>query len=209
MKKSAIFGMWLSACSTWAQPSTAEADLLRLMEGTLYTVSHRETADGRLSACGLEFNVIARDHATRAGAAVQGIGSFYLRRMGANFAYALKLGVRDGINPEARPFAPSNAFVRPPRGNAPTTRAIRTESDTPGYALYLGALDDDIARVYQSITEQRRFIVGFNRRAGQQDVNLDIDLSVKAARMEGNRLVRDRTSEMVDEFNACVGDLLK
>ena len=192
-----------------AQGTPEEQEILRLMEGTIYTVAHRETVDGVLGACGLEFSVIGRDNATRQGGPVTAIGSFYFRKFGSQVAYALKLGVRDVIGmTSSPPFAPANAFVRAPRGAAPP-KPIRSESDTPGFALFLGSIDDSVAATYKALLEERRFVVGFNRKPGQQDVNLEVDLSVKDAKMVGAEVVRTRSRYMVDDFNACVGDLFK
>ncbi|WP_295525650.1 hypothetical protein [uncultured Pseudacidovorax sp.] len=198
----------IASSPVWAQPA-AQEDALSALVGTVYTVAHRETSEGLLEACGLEFNVIGRDHATRGGAAVQGIGSYYLRRSGNAVMYALKLGVRDTLGSEGRAVSPYYAFARPVRGSGPRERALRAESETPGYALFVGAVDDEAIAVLKAILEQRRIVVGFNRKAGQQDVSLEIDLAVKAARLEGDRLIRDRSSAMVDDFGACINDLAK
>jgi len=200
------------ATSTYAvfpQPSGIEAAVAQQIEGTVSVIPRRSSTDGVLEACGLEFSEIKRDFSTKRGAPVTMVGSFYLRlNKQAGLAYNLKLGLFDGLGNTTRPVAPSNAFISAPSGRAPK-KAIRRDSDTAGYALYVGALDDDVVAAYAGILEKKKLVVGFNRAIGQQDVSASIDLTVTDANIVGGEMVRTRSDDSVRDFSSCVGDLLK
>ena len=192
-----------------AQPSTVEAELARQLEGTVYTTPRRSSADGILQACGLEFSEIKRDFSTRRGAPVTIVGSFYLRLTQLpSLVYNIKVGLFDGLGNTTAPVAPANAFISAPQGNAPK-KAIRMDSDTPGYALFVGPLDDDVKAAYAGIVEKKKLVVGFNRVSGQQDVTTVVDLTVVDANFVKDKVVRTRSDDAVLDFASCVGDLLK
>lgn len=200
-------------CSGSVLASTPEELLdqtLEMLRGTIYVLPHRETADGRLIACGLEFSALDRDRSTKQGAPVRLVGSYYFRTTGetdGGVAAVLKLGVYDGLQTE-NATRPAKAFVRAARGFAPE-QTRQTQADNPGFGLFVSGLDDSAVKTYQAITEERKFVVGFNRKPGQQDVAVTIDLTVEDTAMEGEKVKRTRSTHMVDDFNACVGDLLK
>lgn len=193
----------------FAQTLALDGEITRQLEGTVYTIPKRSSADGVLEACGLEFSELSRDFSTKRGAPVTMIGSFYLRlTKRSGLVYAMKLGLFDGLGNTTNPVAPANAFISAPNGNAPK-KAIRMESDTPGYALFLGALDDDVLAAYAAIIDKKKLVVGFNRASGQQDVTATIDFTVVDANIVNNKVVREKSEDMVRDFSLCVGDLLK
>ncbi len=192
----------------WCSTSDLERQLAEYMSGTLFVKSHRETADGQLSACGFEFAAIGRDFATKASAPVLVNGSYYIRTYQNNFGYALKVGVRDGMDGSAKAWAPANAFLRDTNGIAPKN-IIRTEAETPGYALFIGALDDSQRQVFEGIMKNQKTVLGFNRKKGQQDVHIEIDLTVKDSKARESQLIRERSNEMVEQFAKCIVDLSK
>ncbi|TWO67024.1 hypothetical protein FN976_26185 [Caenimonas sedimenti] len=202
--------LFLLPLASGAQPSNQETDLAAILKGTLYVAPHRETADGQLKACGLEFAAVGTDHSTKLGGMVRVVGSFYLRpHEKVGLAYMLKLGVVDGLPPGTR-TAPANAFVRAPDANSSPTKPIRGPADRPEFALFVGeALDEAILAVLRSITEGKTFVVGFNRAPGQQDVQLPIDLTVVNSKMDGARIVRERSDSAVQQFASCNSDLMK
>lgn len=183
--------------------------LAQKLEGTVFVAPHRETADGVLTACGLEFSAMKRDFSTLGGAPTKISGSFYFRPhpSGGGLAYALKLGVFDGFSYE-NGFAPNNAFISAPNGKIPQ-KAVKAPSENPSYALFVGPLDDAVADAYRAILQRNELAVGFNRKPGQQDVTFIIDLTVVNSKMNGDAVVRERSREPVAVFAACTGDLLK
>jgi hypothetical protein len=200
----------LTSAIAVAQTSVAEVEsaVAQTLEGTIRTVAHRESADGVLRACGIEFSALTRDFSTKGGAPVMIVGSFYLRsNEKIVLGYGLKLGFIDGLGSK-RPVAPANAFIRAPRGNAPK-KAIRVDADTPEYALFAGALDDEVIAAYTSIIEQSQLVVGFNRRLGQQDVTATLDLTVIDVEMRDGKAVRQHSGQPVSDFAACSADLMK
>lgn len=198
----------LSCAPAFAQNADALAELAQKLEGTIFTKPHRESADGILTGCGLEFSALKRDFSTKSGAPVKVAGSFYLRpNSRTGIAYVLKLGVFDGFAFD-NGFAPYNAFISAPNRNPPT-KAIRTLAENPSYGLFIGAWDKDVNAALQSIVDKRQLVVGFNRKPGQQDVAFTLDLSVVDTQMNGTDVVRKSSSEPVDQFNECSRDLLK
>lgn len=197
----------LISLSAIAQSESEVMRLTQKLEGTFFVVPHRETADGVLTACGLEFTAMKRDFSTKNGAPTKIVGSFYLRPHDSfGLAYALKLGVFDGFSFE-NGLAPNNAFVSAPNGKIPP-KAVRVLSDSPNFALFIGALDDAVTEAYRAILEKNILAVGFNRKPGQQDVTFLIDLTVVDTKMNGDAVVRERSSEPVAQFAACLRDLL-
>lgn len=189
--------------------STVEAQVVQELQGTLFTKSHRETAEGQLQACGMEFAALERDFSTKGGAPIRIVGSFYMRASEKwGLSYALKLGVLDGLNPKSGAVAPFNAFIRAPTGNAPK-KAIRALAENEGFALFAGALDEDVVAAYQAIVEEKKLVVGFNRRPGELDVNTTLDLTVIDTTMSKGKALRERSTQTVDEFVVCTGALFK
>lgn len=181
-----------------------------MLSGTVYTIPHRESADGRLRACGLEFAAIGQDFSTKRGAIVKVIGSYYVRKIGSDsFGWALKLGIFDGFG-WSNPVPPNHAFVRAKSASAPELeRTRKTAAETPGYALIVGTIDESAVSTLKAIPDQRHIVLGFNRAPGQQDVVIPVDLTVQNTQMEGDKPVRQRSHEMVNDFTACVSALLQ
>jgi hypothetical protein len=199
----------LASVNADAQPTAELAQLAQRLEGTIYVIPHRESADGTLTACGLEFAAMTRDFSTMKGAPVKLSGSFYLRSHPTiGIAYMLKAGFFDGFD-FTNGFAPANAFISKPNGKAPK-KAIRQEAENKGFALFVGALDDEVIAAYAGIAEKQQLVVGFNRKSGQQDVTFNLDLTVidTSIGVDG-QVVRKRSNVPVDEFMACSSDLMK
>lgn len=193
--------------SALSQATDPIAELAQKLEGTIYVIPHRESADGVLTGCGLEFAALKRDFSTKRGAPVKIVGSFYLRpNSNTGLAYMLKLGVFDGISYE-NGFAPNNAFISAPNGQAPV-KAIRAQAENPGFALFIGLLDKEVTAAYAAILEKSQLVVGFNRKPGQQDVTFALDLTVVDTQMENDEVIRKRSGEPVANFVACSSDLL-
>jgi hypothetical protein len=197
-----------SMLPAFGQTSDSMALLTQKLEGTVYVIPHRESSDGVLTACGIEFAAMKRDFSTKHGAPVSVVGSFYLRPNGATgIAYMLKMGVFDGGSFN-NGVAPNNAFIRAPNGKAPR-KGLRSMSESPGFALFVGGLDGDVVAALRAIAENSRLVVGFNRAPGQQDVTFDLDLTVTETNMVNGDVVRVKSREPVSVFMACSGDLMK
>ena len=205
------FTMFLALASMNAVAQSADEldQLAQRFEGTIYVIPHRESADGALTACGLEFSALKRDFSTMKGAPVKVVGSFYLRpNLHTGIAYVLKLGIFDGIEYKDG-IAPANAFIRAPNGSTPE-KAIRREAETKGFALFIGGLDETVVAAYAGIAEKSQLVIGFNRKPGQQDVTFKLDLTVVDIEMrEDGQVIRKKSGEPVSEFIACSGDLFE
>ncbi|MGJ7582790.1 hypothetical protein ACSFA3_21675 [Variovorax sp. RHLX14] len=196
-------------CSmAFAQPQNLHEKIQKDLAGTFAVLPLRESADGQLLACGLEFSALTPDRSTKRGAPVKIIGSYYLRTFPVvGLGYSLKLGIYDGLT-WTNPSPPNNAFVRSLRGRSPAT-ASRLLAETPGFALFFGPLDNSFDQTLAEIVDEGKLVVGFNRAVNQQDVVLTLDLHVENTRMVEDRVVRTRSTWMVDEFSACVEELIK
>ena len=198
----------LSVCAAASTPASPGPATATIAAGTLYVRHHRETIDGRLSACGLEFAAVTLDHSTRQGQPVKLAGRYELRAWPQGGpGYSLKLGLYDGLTWD-HPVAPHNAFVRAPRGPAPR-RPLRLDAANPGHALFFDALDDTFTATFRSIVEDRTLAVAFNRAAGEQDVTAVIDVQVAATRTQDGRTVQELTTETGDDFRACANELFQ
>jgi hypothetical protein len=186
------------------QPPVTEA----ASAGTLFVKHQRETVDGKLSACGLDFAVVTIDHSTRQGAVVKLAGRYDLRGWPqGGLGYSIKLGLYDGLE-WVHPVAPHNAVVGSPRGPA-SRRPQRLEAQTAGYALFFDALDESFASTFRAIQEERRFVIAFNRAAGERDVTAEVDLQVASSRVVDGQTVRELTTETADDFLTCASELFK
>lgn len=198
--------VWASAQAPARQPPASAGNVVAA--GTLYVKHHRETIEGRLSACGLEFAAVANDHSTRRGEPVKLAGRYELRAWPhGGPGYSLKLGLYDGLTWD-HPTAPHNAVVRSPQGPAPR-QPLRLDAANPGHALFFDALDDTFAATFRSIVEDRTFVVAFNRAAGEQDVTATIDVQVAGTRTQDGRTVQELTTETGDDFRTCASELFK
>lgn len=199
--------MLASGC--FAQTPDVLGEVAQTLEGTILIVPHRESADGRMTACGLEFSALKRDFSTKGGAPVKVVGSFYMRNhSNGGLFYALKIGIADGLGAAPIVSAPANAFIRSPRRKAPI-KARRSPGENPDYALFVVAVDDDVVSAYQAIAEQKQLVVGFNRTPGQMDVITVLDLTVIDTKMEGGKVVREKSQKPVEDFLDCTGTLFK
>ena len=180
-----------------------------MLEGTIFIVPHRESVDGMMTACGLEFSALKRDFSTKGGAPVKIGGSFYMRNhSNGGFFYALKIGIADGLGGNSVVSAPANAFIRAPRGETPV-KAVRSAGETSAYALFVGAVDDDVISAYEAIAEKNQLVIGFNRAQGQVDVTTTLDLTVIDTKMVDGKIVREKSPQPVEDFLDCTGKLFK
>lgn len=205
----ALVGAFLIVCAEYAvaQSSSSDAKMDALLEGTIYTVPHRDTVEGKLTACGVEFAALKRDFKDRKGELVRIVGSFYIRPDGkGTLYYLLKLGVTD-MTANFQTFAPYNAFVSTPNDKV-SIKPIRTPAETTGYALFGGPLDSVITAVLIGIQEKKQLNVGFNRVQGQTDFLTKVDLTVIDTQLKNDVPVRERSNETVATFNRCMADLI-
>ena len=192
--------------AAYAAPSALELELAKNLAGTTHVFLHRDSIDGALYSCGLEFGTVTQDFTTQQGGITKLAGSFYLRkRKEGSPIYLLKLGLFDGLKAVA--VAPANAFIRPEFGKAPV-KALGTPGEKAGFTLFGGQIDDDVGAILRSIVVDRKVVIGFNRRPGQKDAISFIDLTVQETSFDGVKPVRIHSEKMVQDFSRCVDDLL-
>ena len=102
--------------TAFAQPEILHNVIGDDLAGTFAVQPLRESADGKLIACGLEFSASTHDRSTKKGAPVKIVGSYFLRNYSvAGLGYSLKLAIYDGLT-WTNPPPPHQAFVRSVRG---------------------------------------------------------------------------------------------
>lgn len=199
----------VAATPASAELTEVERSIIAKLQGTIYVAPVRETAEGKLGACGFNFSAIGFDYATKNGAPIKIVGGYTIRandRLG--LTYALKLGAYDGMDWK-NPWAPYNAFARGRQSNGPGEKPVRALSDLPGYALFAGQFGQSTIDAVRSVQELKELVVGFNRAPGQQDVQLLLDLTVADTQFVDGEAVRQRSDAAVTDFAACLSDLLK
>ena len=134
-----LFGA--STTHVLAQPDAAtmerlKRDALDSQLGTLSVVAQPNFADGRLSGCTVEYNVLAKDWAYKKGDYIKVSGAFGLMEAGSGtIGVVLKVILHD-VDPRGMQLTPSP----PARANFVTSRFSTTQSaavasyqsDTPG-----------------------------------------------------------------------------
>ena len=178
--------------------------------GTTEIVFHKDTADGILEGCGLEFSALGRDTA-RGGQLYKINGSYYTRTSGSSIHGFLKLGVwdysKDLTNPP-KPFAPPRAFIS--GVNKPAARpASSMKSDNPAYSLHIFRFDENLRLALESVSDNKRIDVIFNRYPGRMDTATAIDLTVKSSKILDDRFIKEHSDDMLSAFHECSLQILK
>jgi hypothetical protein len=95
-----------------AQQSTQLENFMNSRVGTTAISAFPQFADGKLTSCLLEFNVLARDAVYRQGGLMKVFGSFGVMEAKNVLAVALKLVVHDidMKTAEFRPSPPANSY---------------------------------------------------------------------------------------------------
>lgn len=120
----------------------------------------------------------------------------------------LKLGLRD-LDANFTPLEtnyPESAFVETAaRQNNAAQVLARSDAEDGTGRLYVFNLDDVLLASLREIIERERITVVFNRKTGQSDVRLPIDLTVTDI---GADLKPIRSHSELGDFAACTSELL-
>jgi hypothetical protein len=215
MRRSLIAAAIVAATVTLAysqQPakpqSTKQVELfLNSRLGTTSIEAYPQFADGKLDACVVEFNSIARDYMYRQGGFMKIGGSFGLMTAKGNVAVTLKIIVHDIelSTGTFTPSAPANGYFVFGNGTSISSQVAKYTSDTPGAIFAIFKIEPTFAQLAAAIdTGQVTF--AFNRKSGGADVKVPLDLTVKDTDENGQKTF---SRQMVLDFYRCNSDLLK
>jgi len=177
-------------------------------DGTVDVYYQPQSADGQLNSCMLVFTSLVRDHATMKGAQVIVNGSIAIRKIGAErLMFTGKLGTR--------PFSAQNQWQAPAHfffatANRSTAGLAKiADAESPGYKLLIAPMGDEIIQFLEEMGRSGEFTVGFNRKAGGQDVRVPVKIAVSLTKdVNGSAVKVDNEKTRVD-FYACLSKLLK
>lgn len=200
--------MKLLAFTTLLVPLFAMAEPIET--GTWDVENQDITVEGKLEGCSLVFTAVTVDRAYLSGKQVVLNGSVGLRTLGRkDLLFTGKLGTRQWTPSGAGAWeAPVHFHFFSKTGT--TAGSVRLmDAETPGYRLLLGrATDDKILPLLMDMASTGEFGVGFNRKAGGQDVRTQIKMNVRMkvdGRGGGSRVETDETPAA---FAACVSQLI-
>lgn len=212
MKKVALALSLLWACHvSAAEQSKAIDQLANKMLGTIHAGSQRASNDGELKGCGMDFIALGRDFSTKRGSLYKAVGSYYFRNVNGAPQFWLKLGVWDinFENPGIEKLSSiGNAHVAS-NGQMALKPKLKIDSDTPGFFIYIFESTEDAAKVWGEFLRDGKLLIGFNRKAGQQDVVFTFDGTISSARLIGNEFIRQRSRDQLDEVGYCTAQLVK
>lgn len=182
-----------------------------LENGTWDVENQDITVEGRLEGCSLVFTALTTDYAYLSGQQVVLNGSIALRTLDSkDLLFTAKLGTRQltasGTSQWERPVH----FHIFSKTGSTAGRVKIMDAETPGYRLLRGrATDSEILALIMEMTESAEFGVGFNRKAGGQDVRSQINMNVRL-RPDGNGGARRVASnETPVAFATCVFGLIQ
>lgn len=182
----------------------------QILEDGTYDVYVQEiSAEGRLEGCSLVFTTITTDTAYLRGAQVLLNGSIALRTLGAkDLLFTAKLGTRQILPNGPGAWEPPTHFHFYTKTGTTAGRAKITESDTPGYRLLIGrATDPEIFNLVMEMADAGELRVGFNRKAGGQDVTAPIKMNVALGKDATGTMRRVLNPQTPKAYADCVSRL--
>ena len=180
--------------------------LLKLV-GTFSVQAHSRFANGQLSGCTIEYNVMAQDVIYKQGSFMKVNGSFGLMAARGQVAVVLKVLVNDvdTRTMSATPNAPATAYFI---GDNRTTKSAIIDSypgDTPGAILAVFKLDPTVSVILKGL-EKNKVVIAFARKKGGTDIVMPVDTSVVDTRKNGERIHSPKPAK---EFLDCSRVLLQ
>jgi hypothetical protein len=191
--------------------STAHAFDLTDFTGTMEVEFSPMQSSGIREGCALVYRVVGQDFTPGKGDLVSLAGNilFSTSKQRTNVGLSLKIGTKRTLDREASVEPPFFAYLQSPHGTTARSKHMQFDSpDTPGFRVFMFALDDNAMKVYKDIADGVPITIGFNRRDGGMDILVPIDLSVAETTMAADgSYVRRRSDEMLLKFVNCVGDV--
>lgn len=175
--------------------------------GTHSVVFYPVQVGGELQGCTLVYKAVQHDSAYLDGSPVVIIGNIGIGQRGANLALTLKVGVKNLMG-NGTIVRPNFAYLQAKSYSTARVKQQARDGDE-GFRLYAYSLfDSAVLGIYGEILNAGKVTVAFNRRKGGMDVLVPIDLYVADAEYPGgDKVVRKRSSEALDNFTSCASTL--
>lgn len=190
----------------YAQSTQVQIELERQL-GTLSAQFRPEFANGKLTSCGIEFSVLIKDWAYKAGGLARVGGQFGLMSVNGQIGTILKVIVHD-INlktAEFKPSPPATAyFIQNKFQTSKSLQVSSFNSDTPG-AIFIISKIDAFSFIAEGINHDK-VTIAFARKVGGQDVQVVIETDVQDTSPDGTR---KRDPKPAIDFFACAKHLLE
>jgi hypothetical protein len=196
-------------CS-FAYPLLAQGQDTRLfvpsLAGTVEVSHARQQRGGRLEGCSLIYSTIVQDFAYAKGDYVLANGSFTFYAMKDQpVGFSLKVGLKQS---NGSIEAPSFAYLQFGNKNTASSATHSSASDTPGYALWMGAVTQDVSAVLSALMQGETVTLGFSRTKGGIDTLAPINIEVASTTRQGDEFVRQYSETASFEFAYCMKTLI-
>jgi hypothetical protein len=198
--------LWLIGISASAQTLDL-ADFTGTMEVEFQPVQSAGIREG----CALVYRVVTQDFTQGKADLVSLAGNIHFgtNKQRSSVGLSLKIGAKKTLDPNAKIEPPFFAYLQSSHGTTARSQHAKFDSpDTPGFRVFMYALDDNVMKVYKDIAEGVPITIGFNRREGGMDILVPLDLGVAETTMKADgSYVRRRSDDMVLKFLDCVTDI--
>lgn len=203
------------------QPVTAELSQFEIQSiqgalGTDSVVFEATTSRGKVLGCTLIYRAPALDHVYKGGQPISIVGNIAISSVNGAMVPSLKIVLNDFVtvlpSVVTGPDTPEFAYLESVDGQNIAQSVIdQTESDTPGSLFVVLKTDDQFLRLFESMMLSEKVFVVFNRRGGQLDMKVPLDLTVVESRYDtsSQKNARRRDSSETRKFANCVGQFNK
>lgn len=195
-----------------AQSDSVLDEALTPLYGTLSTKAVKQTSEGTLQGCSVNFQLMFREWTYSQGRPFIASGSLsYHTNKAMGMVFGLKVVLaeirRKGSNSQ-HIFAPTHfAYLEAKKGNNAKAHVQTAPSDTAneGRLYIFNAYLPESLEIMEAIMDGGPVTLVFNRKKGESDIRVPIDLTVLDTNDGGER----RTGfETVAEFSSCLSEFL-
>jgi hypothetical protein len=164
-----------------------------------------QQSKGELEGCSVVFRAAFRDHVYKSGkmAMVSGNFTFYVKDPNSAFV-TIKAGIID-LEPLSKiANAPEFSYLQSGSASTAKARYIANDSDTPGFRLWVLAIDEEVAEVMGNILSRNPLTLGMLRKGGKLDVLVPIDLTVAGTDVSAvGKVSRRHSDQAIQRFTEC------
>jgi hypothetical protein len=181
--------------------------MIQAIEGTISANYLPQFANGKLTACLIEFNALAQDNTAGVRKFSRVTGSFGFMSAKRTIAPVMKVIVHD-VNLETgnlTPAPPKTAYVAYGTGTNVKEIVGATPSDTPG-GIFIVFQPKTTTEIFMNAIVNQKIKILFNRAGNGMDIPVNLDLNVEDTTANGERRRSDRATT---ELTTCMIALAK
>jgi hypothetical protein len=171
--------------------------------GTVYTQVNRNTQNGKLDTCSVEYGAYIRDHVYGKGQKYYVTGSINFHKMGdGEVGPSLKVITIKATplgNFIGQPESPVNAYLKSGKFSDSKDFFANLNTDTPGALFVKFNNGDAVKSVFNNAKKTNKISVMFSRSPSGLDVEVPLDLTIGS---EG-----EANAKTITEFSSCVNEL--